>query len=660
MTRTPTISGLLDIPMKRTSGNTTCAINTKPFSRTGPGIAEIAQGDTIHSHPDDNDQQQITRPSSSSSSIQQHANLSRSNVTTTIPVVVGNSSHQQRQEVTDEDTSSRAAIVDKALYNNTPGGGGLGIYNDNANCEVFPAVSLITSSMEYPTNKTVSADDQTNDSHSSSVTTSTELSSSSSEPAAAVLANRTLLKDRATTNAAATLLQVATSTADKKQNNILCKPDNTVTTNDNETSFINRHHDDSHQPKSDTTLRNNMNEACLIGNKRKTPSPILGANTTTMDENSVDISNHHRVSYHHKQRQQYTSTTPSIPTTTSKIRRDSLPMGLRNKKMKPTDCLLFAATLLDQEVPATDNNEAFTETRKFHAVSNAYDSKNCTAHGRSVAVKVQKSSSQKPKYTNGENLGPTAQYYRQNHHHDDPGGGIPLFASLDVQQQQQQQQQQLLGTRAKVASKSSPCPTMISLTRSTQTNKAIQQQQQHQLELVAPGVEDVIVKKHKLQEEVKKPKQKYLGQDHSTEDIVTANKPKDVDVMCGRGGKVNKHPGNVVYRKIVEYNKLYYQSVHKKHRILVSKSIVQAIHNNGGRFMGQQGSDEWVPIVFKRAVQKTSQALRERSNNNSNNNNDDNIGSSSGSARTNTTNTDGTKIIRQHSVLAGDQVIFSA
>merc|ERR1712157_173336 len=79
------------------------------------------------------------------------------------------------------------------------------------------------------------------------------------------------------------------------------------------------------------------------------------------------------------------------------------------------------------------------------------------------------------------------------------------------------------------------------------------------------------------------------------------------------GGKVNKHPGNIVYRKVVEYNKSYYQSVHKKHRILVSQSIVKAILNYGGRFMGQKGK-EWTPICFKRAVQKTSQALRERSN----------------------------------------------
>lgn len=93
-----------------------------------------------------------------------------------------------------------------------------------------------------------------------------------------------------------------------------------------------------------------------------------------------------------------------------------------------------------------------------------------------------------------------------------------------------------------------------------------------------------------------------------------STKPRDVDVLCGRGGLINKHFGNVVYRKVVDFNKPFYQSVHKKHRILVSQSIVQSILNFGGRFLilGAKGKS-WIEIGYKRAVQKTSQALRERS-----------------------------------------------
>jgi len=115
------------------------------------------------------------------------------------------------------------------------------------------------------------------------------------------------------------------------------------------------------------------------------------------------------------------------------------------------------------------------------------------------------------------------------------------------------------------------------------------------------------------QQQHQQEKQRQRQQQQQEEGGDAENKPKEADVLCGRGGKVNKHAGNIVYRKVVEYNKSYYQSVHKKHRILVSQSIVKAIINYGGRFMGRKGK-EWSPICFKKAVQKTSQALRERSN----------------------------------------------
>lgn len=50
---------------------------------------------------------------------------------------------------------------------------------------------------------------------------------------------------------------------------------------------------------------------------------------------------------------------------------------------------------------------------------------------------------------------------------------------------------------------------------------------------------------------------------------------------------------------------------------MVSQSIVQAILNFGGRFliMGDPNGRTWMEVEYKRAVQKTSQALRERSSN---------------------------------------------
>ena len=99
---------------------------------------------------------------------------------------------------------------------------------------------------------------------------------------------------------------------------------------------------------------------------------------------------------------------------------------------------------------------------------------------------------------------------------------------------------------------------------------------------------------------------------------VGANKaitsPNDLDVLCGRGGLVNRHPGNLVFRKVVDYNKEFYHQLPKRKRIVVSKSIVETILNNGGRFLilGSSGN-EYIQLDRKHALQKTSQALRERS-----------------------------------------------
>jgi hypothetical protein len=86
-----------------------------------------------------------------------------------------------------------------------------------------------------------------------------------------------------------------------------------------------------------------------------------------------------------------------------------------------------------------------------------------------------------------------------------------------------------------------------------------------------------------------------------------------MDVLCGRGGAVNKHTGNIIYRRVVEYNKAIYRRVPKRHRMLVSQSIVQTILGAGGRFLQRSSDETWGEVPARRAVSKTSQALRERS-----------------------------------------------
>lgn len=100
----------------------------------------------------------------------------------------------------------------------------------------------------------------------------------------------------------------------------------------------------------------------------------------------------------------------------------------------------------------------------------------------------------------------------------------------------------------------------------------------------------------------------------------------DNDIICGRGGLALKHPGNMAYRKIVSLNKELYATCLKTEKLRISKSIVAAIREINGRFLEREDGktsqtlgekDEngnpvtWSDITDKRAVEKTSQALRE-------------------------------------------------
>ncbi|KAL7551189.1 hypothetical protein ACHAWF_014385 [Thalassiosira exigua] len=92
--------------------------------------------------------------------------------------------------------------------------------------------------------------------------------------------------------------------------------------------------------------------------------------------------------------------------------------------------------------------------------------------------------------------------------------------------------------------------------------------------------------------------------------------PAPVDVLCGRGGGTNHHPGNNHWRALVTANKRLYISLPKRRKGLVAKSIVHAIRSqvnpHGGRFLQRdEGKGCWHDIGDRKATEKTSQALRE-------------------------------------------------
>lgn len=84
------------------------------------------------------------------------------------------------------------------------------------------------------------------------------------------------------------------------------------------------------------------------------------------------------------------------------------------------------------------------------------------------------------------------------------------------------------------------------------------------------------------------------------------------DVLLGRGGLTNSHPGNKLYRQTVVDQQEDYLVARKRDKIIIAQRIVALIQQNGGRFLKRSADGEsWIPVTNKRAQEKTSQALRE-------------------------------------------------
>lgn len=93
--------------------------------------------------------------------------------------------------------------------------------------------------------------------------------------------------------------------------------------------------------------------------------------------------------------------------------------------------------------------------------------------------------------------------------------------------------------------------------------------------------------------------------------------PTDKDVLFGRGQGVNRHIGNIRFRKIVKAMKKDYKrlATKGKRKMGLSSSLVEHIRRYGGRFLIFDANTlGWVEADMKRKREKCSQALREKMN----------------------------------------------
>ena len=120
--------------------------------------------------------------------------------------------------------------------------------------------------------------------------------------------------------------------------------------------------------------------------------------------------------------------------------------------------------------------------------------------------------------------------------------------------------------------------------------------------------------------------QKMLSTGVNGKAVVRIRTPQANDVLCGRGGGINSHPGNKAFRTWVHERKESYNLASNKHeKAKVSVEVIERVksQNPPGRFLAREENANfgsggmpgvtgyWIEIDLNKAIAKTSQALRE-------------------------------------------------
>ena len=111
----------------------------------------------------------------------------------------------------------------------------------------------------------------------------------------------------------------------------------------------------------------------------------------------------------------------------------------------------------------------------------------------------------------------------------------------------------------------------------------------------------------------KKPKKKRIYKSRKViPEVKTFVDYTDDDVLLGRGGLSNKHPGNKRYRQEIENAKAVYRSASKDEKTEWANLLVEYVKKYGGRFLERdKETGKWYIVPDVVARRKAGQALRE-------------------------------------------------
>jgi hypothetical protein len=112
-----------------------------------------------------------------------------------------------------------------------------------------------------------------------------------------------------------------------------------------------------------------------------------------------------------------------------------------------------------------------------------------------------------------------------------------------------------------------------------------------------------------------KPKRRRRSSKKSLENSRQYVNPTDEDILLGRGGKSNHHPGNKRYREeIKNFQSSYTRLEQKDDKTDLSRYVVDYVHKYEGRFLTFDKDvrpNRWYEVPDIVARRKVSQALRE-------------------------------------------------
>jgi hypothetical protein len=97
-------------------------------------------------------------------------------------------------------------------------------------------------------------------------------------------------------------------------------------------------------------------------------------------------------------------------------------------------------------------------------------------------------------------------------------------------------------------------------------------------------------------------------------DWIAESEITEMDVICERGGKSNRHAGTKIYRGMIEKFKPKYQNLKAKiEKTNLSRDIIAQIQKKSGRFLKKdEQSGHYFVLCKVETTKKVSQALREK------------------------------------------------